>query len=98
MILELNKILKMFLYLRGNGKTKLSELSDYIGADERTIRRITKTLKHSGFKLSSKSGKFGGIWLDEPALSDDEWILLKDKLKDNKSIYDKIDYRLNKTF
>jgi DeoR/GlpR family transcriptional regulator of sugar metabolism len=84
--------------LRKNGKMKTSEIADTLGVSERTIGRMKVTLNKAGIPVESDVGKVkGGFWINEPRLDDAERIILKDLLKNNKKIYEKIEYHLTKT-
>lgn len=80
---------------RSNIKLKAYELADILGVTERQVRRYKEFLIELGFEIKTTSGcKNSGYELIEVGLSDEEWILLKDLLKDHQYIYKKIEYRL----
>jgi len=90
MILHSIQLLKL---LRKNGTMKVEELAVDIGLDGRSVRRYQLSLKKAGYNIISKSGKNGGYTLVEENLEPYEWIILKELLKDNDKIYEKISRR-----
>jgi hypothetical protein len=73
---------------------KTSELARIMECNERSIRRHKQTLIEIGYDIRGFSGTKGGMELYEVTLSAAEWEILRDRLKKNPEIYDKISYRL----
>jgi len=92
------KTLKLLLSLRKNGRMKISELAVDLDMSEREVRRLKVNLVLLGYDIRSYMGnKNGGYELVEVGLTDNEWIILKELLQDNKQIYEKIEHRLLNT-
>jgi predicted DNA-binding transcriptional regulator YafY len=67
---QLGNALKMLVLLQSKGKMKITQISQEIEVDERSIRRYRDDLGQAGIYIYSKKGKYGGY-----ILADNNYIL-----------------------
>ena len=69
--------LRLIYLLRNNGIMKVRELAKELNVDERMIRKYRQDINNSQVaKISNKSGPYGGIYLDDVLLTDNEYVAL----------------------
>lgn len=71
-------------------------ISNQLCIGDRQIRRYCSALKAAGFPLKSKSGKYGGYYLEEPQIYPSEWEILRESLP--RELYRKLELRLLEEF
>ena len=86
--------LKVLKILRKNVDVLLSlnEIAEEIGCTKHMIRKYKDTLQDLGYDITTKTGKNGGMKINDIFLSEEELMILQDMLSNNKNLYKKIEY------
>jgi predicted transcriptional regulator len=97
-VASLSNCILVLRYLRKNVNTlvKQTELAKECNVEKRRVRSYIYVLKDLNYNIISKSGKQGGMMLQEITLTQEELLQLQDMLKDNKELYNKIEYINNR--
>jgi predicted DNA-binding transcriptional regulator YafY len=62
---QIANCLRMLFFIKNRHCSKISEISNELGVNERSVRRYKEDLEQAGFYIGSQKGKYGGYFIKD---------------------------------
>jgi predicted DNA-binding transcriptional regulator YafY len=62
---QIANCLRMLFFIKNRHRSKISEIANELGVNERSVRRYKEDLEQAGFYIGSQKGKYGGYFIKD---------------------------------